>query len=160
MDAVQTESDHGEDPEPGVYCPVCEGWVTDPFSIEYARPKTDDDVPILDEGKPVRYGSPSAELIQSVISAQQRALIDPNERSQNTWDWHGAAELTFCEDIIGPGQVYTTSASSSWEHEEGRTLARVITHSTGMSNAVTLLNLQKMKDQTPSYEIWEESQNL
>ena len=160
MEAVQAASDQGEDQEPGMYCPVCEGWVTDPSSIEYARPKTDDDASISGEGRLARYGSPSAEITQSVISAQQRALIDPNERSQNAWDWHGAAELTFCEDIVGPGQVYTTPASSSCEQEEGRTLARVIVDSIGMSNAVTLLNLQKMKDQTPSYKIWEESQNL
>ena len=158
--AVETVLANEENQDSGIYCPVCEGWVPDLHTIEYARPNIDDDSSTTRENEFPKYGSPSTEIVESVKSAQERALIDPNERSQNAWDWHGAAELTFCEDIVGPGQVYTTPASSSCEHEEGRTPARVITDSTGMSNAVTLLNLQKMKDQTPSYKIWEENQNL
>ena len=155
---TQAEPNLGERSRPGQCCPVCEEWVTDASSIEYARPKADDDEPILD-GKSVKYGPPSTEVMQSVTHAQQRALIDPNERLKNAWDWHGKAELTFCEDIIGPGQVHTTPASSSWGYEEQPRPARIITDSTGMSKAVTLLNIQRMKDQTPSYKAWEERQH-
>ena len=59
-DSVQAELNPGERSEPGTCCPVCEGWITDASSIEYARPKTGDDEPILGESKPVSYGPPSA----------------------------------------------------------------------------------------------------
>ena len=157
-ESIQAEQNLGKHSGPGLCCPVCEEWVTDASSIEYARPKTDDDEPILD-GKSVKYGPPSTEVIQDVTHEQQRALIDPNERLKNAWDWHGKAELTFCEDIIGPGQVHITPASSSWGYEEQPKPARIITDSTGMSKAVTLLNIQRMKDQTPSYKAWEERQH-
>ena len=76
---TQAELNLGEHSGPGKCCPVCEEWVTDASSIEYARPKADDDEPILG-GKSVKYGPPSTEVMQSVTHAQQRALIDPNER--------------------------------------------------------------------------------
>ena len=39
----------------------------------------------------------------------EQKLSEPLARSLGTFDWHGAAELTFYDDIVGPSQGIATS---------------------------------------------------
>ena len=157
--AVQSEPDTGEPSNLGVCCPVCEEWVTDASSIKYARPKIDDDETTSDE-KLVKYGPPTTEVMGNITHDQrEKASIDPNGRLISARGWYGKEDLTSCEDIIGPGLASITTASSSCGYDDHPRTVRIITDSTGMSMAVTLLNIQRMKDQTPSYKAWEERQH-